>query len=151
MTHENCIFCRILKNELPTKKIWEDENHIAVLTPFPNTPGFTVIITKQHLDSYIFSLTDDEIINIFKAAKEVALLLDSKLGSKRTGLIVEGMGINHAHVKLIPMHGIPDGDWIQMESKIYKYSDKYEGYLSSHDGPLQSDDELNVVYNKIIN
>jgi hypothetical protein len=49
------------------------------------------------------------------------------------------------------MHGIPDGDWIQMESKIYKYSDKYEGYLSSHDGPLQSDDELNVVYNKIIN
>ncbi len=150
LSEENCIFCKIIKGEIPSRKIWEDEEHIALLTPYPNTPGFTVVMTKNHLNSYIFSLEDDTSDKIFRVAKKVARLLDEKLGCKRTGLIVEGMGINHAHIKLIPMHGIPNGEWKAVESKIYTYTEKYLGYLSSHDGHLQSDEELDKMLHKII-
>lgn len=147
---KDCLFCKILDGEISSRKIWEDDKHIAVLTPFPNTPGFTVLITKEHKDSYIFSLDDKTYEGIFKAAKEVARLLDAKLKCKRTGMIVEGMGINHAHVKLIPMHGIPDGEWQPVLSGKSEYSEVYSGYLSSHDGPLKNEEELEEVYRKIV-
>lgn len=150
MINKDCLFCKILNGELPSRKIWEDDKHIAVLTPFPNTPGFTVLITKEHKDSYIFSLDDETYEGIFKAAKEVANLLDSKLNCKRTGLIFEGMGIHHAHVKLIPMHGIPDGDWQPILSNKKEFTEAYLGYISSHDGSLCSEEELNKVFRQLV-
>jgi len=48
-------------------KVWEDEKFLAFLTPFPNTPGFTVVIPKQNPGDYVFSL-DDEIRHRGRAA-----------------------------------------------------------------------------------
>lgn len=151
MKNENCLFCKILDGTLPSRKIWEDENHIAVLTPYPNTPGFTVLITKEHHDSYIFALAPVVQANLFRAASEVAKLLDTKLKCKRTGLVVEGMGVNHAHAKLIPMHGIPDGDWQPILSNVRTFSETYKGFLSSHDGLQDTDENLDAIFRRIIN
>lgn len=143
----DCIFCKIIAGELPSRIFWEDENHIALLTPFPNTPGFTVVITKDHLPSYVAALSTEQFTALFNAAKMICKHLDDRLGTKRTGIIAEGMGINHAHVKLIPMHGIPEGDWVKIESNIKHYTKEYLGYISSHDGPNASDIELDNIYN----
>ena len=43
---DDCIFCKIVKKEAPSYTIWEDEKHLAFLTIFQNTQGFTVVITK---------------------------------------------------------------------------------------------------------
>ncbi|MBW2971045.1 HIT domain-containing protein, partial [Candidatus Woesearchaeota archaeon] len=53
-----CIFCKIVKGEIPCHNIWEDEKHIAFLSIFPNTPGFTVVATKKHYPSYAFDLPE---------------------------------------------------------------------------------------------
>jgi histidine triad (HIT) family protein len=107
----DCVFCRILAGIEPSWKIFEDEHHVAFLTPFPNTVGFSVLITKEHLDSNVMRLDEPRYVELMKAARVLSHRLKEKLGAKRTGLIVEGMGVDHAHVKLIPMHGIPEGPW----------------------------------------
>lgn len=80
-------------------------------------------------------------------------LLDEKLDDVgRTGLIMEGFGVDHTHVKLFPMHGTSDlKTWKPFLSKQVKYFEKYEGYISSHDCDRASDEKLTEVVNKIIN
>lgn len=102
---EDCIFCKIVKGEIPSEKIMEDENHVAFLSITPVYDGLTVIATKKHYDSYIYkSMTDEEISLLYVFAKKVALRLDEKLGSERCMQVLEGMEVNHAHVKLFPKY-----------------------------------------------
>jgi diadenosine tetraphosphate (Ap4A) HIT family hydrolase len=149
MKNTDCLFCKIVNREVKAWIIWEDEKNIAFLTPYPNTPGFTVVAIKAHLESYIFDLQDVDYNSILSAAKKVGKLLDQKLHTKRTGLIMEGMGINHAHVKLIPMHGIPDGEWKEIPSKHLEFNELYQGCLSSNDGPRMEDGKLDEIWKVI--
>lgn len=146
----DCLFCKIAKGEIPCHKIWEDEKHMAFLSIFPNTEAFSVVITKDHQASYIFGLEDDILAGLVLAAKKVASILDSKLEDVgRTGLIGEGYGIDHAHLKLFPMHGTNFPNWKPIESSVDKYFDKYEGYISSHDYKRADDKKLSDLAKKL--
>lgn len=151
MQKDDCIFCQIVQGVLPSHKIWEDENYLAFLSIFPNTEGFSVVITKDHHPSYVFNLPDDVLSGLIIAAKKVGRLIDAKLEDVgRTGLIAEGFGIDHAHVKLFPMHGTKDmTKWQAIESSQRKYFDQYEGYISSHDFDRADDSKLAEVAKKI--
>ena len=139
-----CIFCKIVKGESPAHKIWEDEKHLAFLSIFPNTEGFSVVVTKEHYPSYAFDLPEDILKDLVIASKKVAKLLDFKLKDVgRTGLIFEGFGVDHIHAKLFPMHGTANmKEWKQLKSNIDKYFDKYECYISSHDYKREDDKKL---------
>ena len=150
MKEPNCLFCRIAGNEIPSWKVFESERYLAFLTPFPNTPGFTVLIPKAHLPSAVLSLTQEEYAGLMNEAKTVASKLERGLSCKRVGLVVEGMGIDHAHVKLIPMHGIPDGPWQPILSSEHPFSERYEGHLTTHDGPRMKDQELTEIQKRIL-
>lgn len=145
-----CIFCKIIKKEIPCYKIWEDKNHLAFLSIFPNTEGFSVVITKKHYPSYLFNLDNKILTGLILAAKKVAKILDKKFEDVgRTGLIAEGFGIDHIHVKLFPMHGTKLSKWKPIESKINKYFEKYEGYISSHDYKRADDKKLSRLAKKL--
>ena len=147
---EECIFCKIAKGEMPCHKIWEDEKHLAFLSIFPNTEGFSVVITKEHYPSYAFDLPEDVFKDLVVAAKKVGKLLDEKLSDVgRTGMMFEGFGVDHIHAKLFPMHGTKMPDWKPIESKIDKYFEKYEGYISSHDYKRADDEKLSELTKKI--
>lgn len=138
-----CVFCKIVQGEEPCHTIWEDEKHLAFLSIFPNTEGFSVVITKEHYPSYVFDLTDEVLIDLVKAAKKTAKLLDAKLKNVgRTGMILEGFGVDHAHAKLFPMHGTKMSEWNSIASHVDKYFERYEGYISSHDYKRADDTEL---------
>jgi histidine triad (HIT) family protein len=141
----DCLFCRIISHSEKSWIIYEDEHHIAFLTPFPNTPGFTVLVTREHLGSNVLEFDEDRYIEFMKTARTLARHLKKKLRTKRIGLIIEGMGIDHAHIKLIPMHGIPDGDWKPMLSSVKEFANIYKGYLTTNDGPRMSDEELEKI------
>ncbi|MDE2031018.1 MAG: HIT domain-containing protein [Patescibacteria group bacterium] len=147
-----CIFCKIIKGESPSYKIWEDDKHLAFLSIFPNTEGLTVVVTKEHYDSYAFDLPDNVLTDLVLAAKKVGKLIDKKLEDVgRTGMIFEGFGVNHIHAKLFPMHGTKSDEWKERISKEEKYFDKYEGYISTHDYKRADDDWLKKVADKIKN
>ncbi len=147
---ENCIFCKIVRGEAPAHVVWEDEKHLAFLSIFPNTEGFTVVISKAHYPSYVFDLSDEVLSELIIAAKKVGKLLDEKLEDVgRTGLIFEGFGVDHAHAKLFPMHGTKMEGWKPIESEVDKYFDQYEGYISSHNYKRADDEKLAEVAKKI--
>lgn len=147
---EDCIFCKIVRGELPHFKIWEDDNHMAFLSIFPNTPGFSVVIPKKHYESYAFNNSDEVIAGLVIAAKKVGLLLDSKFEDVgRTGMIFEGFGVNHLHAKLFPMHGTKSEDWRKNINKPNKFFDQYEGYMSTHDYDRADDEWLAEITKKI--
>jgi len=144
----NCIFCKIINNEIPSVKIWEDDRYIAILDINPNTEGVTLVLSKRHEDSYLFDLDDDIVKDIMIASKKVAKILEKGLGVHRVAMVMEGMGINHLHIKLYPLHGIDD-KFVEMWVGERKYFDKYEGYLSTQLGPEKSLDDLKKVLSKI--
>lgn len=148
---EDCIFCKIVRREIPSHKIWEDERHLAFLSIFPNTDGFSVVIIKEHLPSYAFDLPDNVLSDLVIASKKVAKLLDSKLEDvDRTGMILEGFGVDHVHAKLFPMHGTVNmKEWKAIKSNVDKFFTKYEGYISSHDFKREDDEKLKKLAEKI--
>ena len=147
----DCLFCRIISGDQKSWKVYEDEHHVAFLTPFPNTPGFTVLVTREHLSSDVLEFEEERYVEFLRTAKKLARHLNKKLGTKRTGLIIEGMGIDHAHIKLVPMHGIPEGEWKPILSQVKEFTNEYKGYLATNDGPRMSDKELDEIQNLITN
>ena len=142
---ESCIFCKIIKNEMPCHLVDENEDFMAFLTIFPNTLGATVVIPKKHYPSYAFDLEDDVLTGLMLYTKQIAKKLDyffEDVG--RTAMVFEGFGVDHIHAKLFPMHGTKQmhENWKQVSSNVDKYFDQYEGYISSHDFKRADDGEL---------
>lgn len=146
----DCIFCKIVSNEEKSFGFWEDEDHLAFLSIFPNTAGTTVVIPKKHHDSYIANVDPVVREKLMTASVKVAKLLDSAFDDVgRTALVLEGFGINHLHVKLYPLHGTRQSEWKPIKSNVKAVFSEYQGFVSSHDGPLADFNELRVISEKI--
>ena len=137
----NCVFCKIASGEFDSAKVWEDGEFLAILDLNPNCKGMTLVMTKKHYDSYAFEMPDDVYARLMSACKKVGKLLDEKLGVARTAMVIEGMGVNHVHVKLYPMHGL-GREFRSMESAGRAFFDAYPGYISTVLGPKA---ELSVL------
>ena len=97
------IFTKIINGEVPARKVAEIEHHIAFLDIRPSAKGHTLVVPKQETD-YLFDLSDDLLAETMTFAKEVVKAIDTALEPIRTGVIVEGMEVPHAHVHLIPIY-----------------------------------------------
>ncbi len=140
-TNSNCIFCKVARGEFPSYKIYEDDKFLAILDLYPNVKGMTLIITKDHYDSYAADMDDKTYSEFFLFAKKISKLIDSKLGVKRTALVMEGMGINHAHIKLYPLHGL-GSEFKEIHTDEKVFFDNYKGYITTILGPKATADEL---------
>jgi diadenosine tetraphosphate (Ap4A) HIT family hydrolase len=148
MSQEKTLFEKIADGEIPNWKIWEDETYLAFLTPFPNTPGFTVVVPKKNPGDYIFAVDDATIAGLMQAAKKVAKLLEKALNVKRVALVFEGTGVAHLHAKLIPLHGKLGGE-TNVLSHHQEFHAEYIGYLTTTEGPRMSDEKLDEMQAKI--
>ncbi|MBP9668725.1 MAG: HIT family protein [Candidatus Pacebacteria bacterium] len=153
MTHiQDCIFCGIAQGTMPCHRVWEDDKHLAFLSIFPNTEGFTVVIPKEHQDSYVAAVPEEVADGIFRAARIVARKIDAAFPDVgRTGFMFEGFGVNHLHAKLFPMHGTSDESWRQHKSHERRFFPVYEGFMSSHDSERADDAALATIAEKIRN
>ena len=144
----NTIFDKIISKEIPSYIVWEDDKHLAFLTPFPNTPGFTVVIPKTNPGDYVFALDDSVYLELMEATKKVANLLEKALGAGRVALVFEGTGVAYVHAKLIPLYG-------ELASKTDVWSDHtvftetYLGYITTAEGPQMDDARLKEIQAKI--
>jgi diadenosine tetraphosphate (Ap4A) HIT family hydrolase len=146
--NEPTLFDKIVAREIPAYIVWEDDAYMAFLTPFPSTPGLTLVIPKQNPGDYVFDMDDSAIDGLMKATKKVAKLLEKALNVKRVALVFEGTGVAHVHAKLYPLHGELAGQ-TNVWSKHVEFFPEYIGYLSTVEGPKMSDDELADIQAKI--
>ncbi len=142
------IFDKIISGEWASFKVYEDNSYLASLTPFPNTPGFTVVIPKKNPGDYVFAMDDEEYIGLMNAAKKVAKKIEKGLGVSRVAMLFEGTGVAHVHAKLIPLHGELASE-TNVWSKHQEFYPEYIGYISSVEGPRMDDDKLEEIRKKI--
>jgi diadenosine tetraphosphate (Ap4A) HIT family hydrolase len=141
---EITVFDKIVDGSLPAFKVWEDANYLAFLTPWPSTPGFTVVIPKKNPGENYIKVADESYLGLLLASKKVAAILKKAFKLERVGLVIEGEGVPYLHVKLIPMHGLGAAHVVHQE-----FYPTYPGYLSTAPGPLMSDEDLKAIQAKI--
>lgn len=145
---KECTFCKIINGEINAAKIWEDGHFLAILDVNPNTKEMTLVIQKKHYPSYAFDLGDEVYKKLMIASKKVALLLDKKLNVKRTAMVMEGMGINHTHIKLYPLYGL-DSKFKETWTDNKVFFEKYEGYITTQLGQKMDLNKLKRLADKI--
>lgn len=97
------IFTKIIRGEIPSYKVAETDSHIAFLDISPIAKGHTLVVPKKEID-YIFDLDDELLADTMLFAKKVAGGIDRALSPIKTGIIVEGLEVPHAHVHLVPIY-----------------------------------------------
>lgn len=111
------IFSKIVKGEIPSYKIAEDENYYAFLDINPLARGHALVVPKKEVD-YIFDVDDDLLGGMMVFAKKVARAIDEVIECKRVGIAVIGLEVPHAHIHLIPINHISDIDFSRPKLKF---------------------------------
>ncbi len=145
-----CIFCKISSGDIKTPGVfWENDEFMAFLSMWPNTKGTTVLMPKMHYESDVLRLPDETLGRFVLAAKTVSRILENHFNDVgRVGLAMEGTGIDHAHIKLFPLHGtehMKKGKWKQQHSGIDSFFETYEGYFATNDGPKANEAEIKTL------
>lgn len=107
---ENCTFCKIIKGELPSYKIYEDEEFLSFLTIAPVTDGHLLIIPKKHI-VWMQDADDETTGKIFKLAKKIMSAMKTGLPCDYVLVSIVGTEIPHFHIHLIPRFfddGLPE-------------------------------------------
>lgn len=97
------LFTKLINGEIPCHVLWEDDRHFAFLDIRPIQPGMTLVIPKQEI-AHPFDMNDGAYTALLLAAKHLAPAIQKATGCLRVGLVIEGLEVPHAHVKLIPIN-----------------------------------------------
>jgi len=98
---QDSLFTKIIKGDIPSFKIYENERVYAFLDIHPVTSGHVLVIPKKQVE-FLWDLDEADYLAVMKAAKEIALHLRSTLAVPYVGEKVIGVDVPHAHVQLIP-------------------------------------------------
>ena len=103
---ENCVFCKIVKGEIPCSKIWEDEEFLAFLSIDPVCDGHTIVIPKKHYEN-VFVCEDEILGKLNIVCKKIGLILRERLGCEGVNILnnsgeAAGQEIFHIHFHVFP-------------------------------------------------
>jgi histidine triad (HIT) family protein len=113
---EDSVFTKIIKGEIPSHKVYEDDRTIAFLDIYPAVEGQTVVTVKSQIE-FVWDLPDGDYQALMATVKKVSLRLREVLGTKYVGTRIEGVDVAHAHVKLYPFNTVEEYNSQQDMSK----------------------------------
>lgn len=129
--NDNCIFCKIIKGEIPSNIIYEDKDIIILLDRFPASKGHTLIIPKEHIEN-IYALDDELAQKIFSTATKISKILKENLNCDGLNILqnngeIAGQTVFHFHMHLIPRF---KNDNVKFTWKTLEISDEDLQYLT---------------------
>jgi histidine triad (HIT) family protein len=95
------VFSQIVAGDIPSYKVYEDENVLAIMDIHPIQPGQVVVFPKIEID-HLWDLSEDDYNALWQAVRRIGRHMREKLPSSRIGIQVEGLDVPHVHVKLVP-------------------------------------------------
>jgi histidine triad (HIT) family protein len=96
---ENCIFCKIVRGEIPAEKVYEDEKHLAFLDIHPQSPGHTQVIPKAH---YRWVWDVPNVGDYFELVRKIALAQQKAFDTDWILSKIIGDEVEHAHIWVYP-------------------------------------------------
>lgn len=103
------IFSKIIKGEIPSYKIAENDRFFAFLDIRPMSKGHVLVVPKLEVD-YIFELEDNILSDFIVYSKQISKAIQQAIPCKRIGIMVIGLEVPHAHIHLIPINKESDMD-----------------------------------------
>lgn len=113
------IFTKIVRGEIPSYKVAEDDRYYAFLDINPLAKGHTLVIPKMEED-YIFNLPSQTYAGLWDFASRVAKAINIAVPCKRVGVAVLGMEVPHAHIHLVPLQSEQDLDFGKKKVELSK-------------------------------
>jgi histidine triad (HIT) family protein len=101
------VFTKIIKGEIPSHKIYEDDRTVAFLDIHPVQSGHTLVVSKSQVE-FVWDLPDEDYRAVMATARKVALRLRTVLGVPYVGEQIIGVDVPHAHVHLIPFSAVAE-------------------------------------------
>lgn len=102
----DCIFCKIINGEIPSNKVFENDEFIAILDAFPANEGHTLIIPKKHYKN-IFEIDEKTVSEGYVLAQKVAKAIKNTLTIENINILqnngeISGQSVHHFHIHVIP-------------------------------------------------
>ena len=109
---DDCIFCKIVKVEIPCYKVYEDSEILAFLDISQTTKGHTLVITKEHFDNFLY-VPKDLLAKAISVAQKIAQAETASLGAQGINILINtneiaGQTIKHFHIHVIPRYSLND-------------------------------------------
>lgn len=113
MSEKDCIFCKIIRGEIPSHKVYEDDDVLAFLDIGQVTKGHTLVIPKKHYDNFL-STPQEVMHKVMDVAQRIGQVQMMKLGAKGVNILSNcnkeaGQSVFHFHVHVIPRYGTKEG------------------------------------------
>lgn len=102
MRESQCIFCRISNGAANAHIVWEDADHVAFLDINPITSGHVLLIPRTHV-TWVEDLSPDSYAKLFACVRMLTQRVAAAAGAPHTGIAIEGYGVPHVHVHLVPV------------------------------------------------
>jgi histidine triad (HIT) family protein len=105
-TDPNCIFCKIIAGEIPSFKLFEDENTLAFMDINPASEGHALVIPREHFAD-VYEVSETAIAQTVKTAKKIALAIDRTLNLGGLNLLqcngpAAAQSVLHFHMHVLP-------------------------------------------------
>lgn len=101
--NNDCIFCKIIKYEIPSTKVYEDDKFLAFMDIQPVSDGHLLIIPKEHIE-WMQDVDDETISEIFKLSKKLMISLKKGIECDYVQVSVVGKDVPHFHIHLMPRY-----------------------------------------------
>lgn len=111
------IFSKIIKGDIPSYKIAENDHFYAFLDIFPLMKGHVLIVPKVEVDKF-FDVDDQLMQEWLLFAKPIALAIERTIPCNRVGMSVVGLEVPHAHMHLIPINSADDLNFTRPKLKL---------------------------------
>ncbi len=105
-----CIFCKIINGEIPSKKVYEDDKVLAIMDVNPKVDGHTLVMPKKHVTDFT-ELSNDDVLDIFNVAKKLGPSIMNKLRARALTCGInygESQAVKHVHLHLLPDYNIKE-------------------------------------------
>ena len=129
---ENCIFCKIINNELPSYTVYEDEQVKVFLDINPSTDGDLLLIPKKHIVT-VDEVDNDLMLYFLKIEKEIYNLLKDKLNCEGLTIVQNngyGQEVKHLHIHLTPRYTGDLVDHLYNKDKLSNVKDVFEKFTN---------------------
>ena len=125
-----CIFCKIINGDIPSKKIYEDDDVLAILDISQATLGHTLVMPKKHYAN-LYEIDNDAFVKVMTKAKELAKEITTKTNAKGCNILnncneVAGQTVMHFHLHILPRY---ENDDLKLEFTDHSESSNLDAIL----------------------